>query len=45
MAGNTVECDNCGNESECIWKCDECGKPFDGDESSGGDRAVIGGGR
>lgn len=39
-----IECPTCGAVSDIVWKCSECGKPFDGDEPTGGDRAVLGGG-
>jgi tRNA(Ile2) C34 agmatinyltransferase TiaS len=37
-------CPVCDIESDVTWKCSECGKPFDGNESSQGGRAVLGGG-
>lgn len=39
-----ARCPTCDHDSDVSWKCDKCGKPFDGDESAGGDRAVLGGG-
>lgn len=33
-----------GELSEEICKCTHCGKPFDGEDGSGGGRAAIGGG-
>jgi len=33
----TVECPNCGHDSETIYRCDECGRDL-ADESGGEDQ-------
>jgi DNA-directed RNA polymerase subunit RPC12/RpoP len=32
----TVECPVCEADSDLLWRCSECGKPFDGDGDSAG---------
>lgn len=33
------ECPACGAQSEVVYACSECGKPFDGDNDSAPGRA------
>lgn len=40
--GGTTTCPACGHESEEVYKCDRCGKPFEGDEDDDGDRRPWG---
>jgi hypothetical protein len=36
-----VECVACGTQSECEWRCDECGRPDPGvPETTGGEQRV-----
>lgn len=39
----TTICPTCGHESEQSWRCEACGKPFEGDEPDD-DRSALGGG-
>lgn len=36
------KCSVCGELSDCVWKCDVCGKPFDGDADGAPGRAQEG---
>lgn len=36
-----TECPTCNEDSDCSWRCSECGKPFGSSEKSGRSTGVM----